>query len=282
MIWIDNIFNLREEKIDLENLSPFFLNNNIIKYDEEHSQKKNIVDPIYNDNDKDTFVISKQVHKCFAKESSTKTIEKVEKDMDISIIHKMHDQLFWSIIFALHEENDFNEKYNEKNFEINEKEKISQYIHKTKCINLKTKITKTDISKMACQIISEKRMEWDHVFALTSYYNTDIYIFDNDTNTYIQYLCDTPLKKIVLNKYTKNKNIYFENKYTENDLDKLTITNFKLERFNKPLKGISYYKSKDLDDICIILNIKPEEKTTKPKIYEIISLHCVWRNLLKN
>ena len=40
MIWIDNIFNLREEKIDLENLCPFFLNYSIIKNDEEHSQKK--------------------------------------------------------------------------------------------------------------------------------------------------------------------------------------------------------------------------------------------------
>ena len=286
MIWIDNIFNLREENINLESLSPFFLNDNTIKYDQENSQKKKIIDHNYNDNDKDTFVISKYKYET-STSTPTPTNNTIKKDentnnMNIYPIHKMHDQLFWSITFALHEEKEFAERYNTKNFEINEKEKISQYIHKTKCINLKTKITKTDISKMACEIISEKKIEWDHVFALASYYNTDIYIFDSYTNKYVQYQCDKPLNKKILNKYTKNKKIYFEKKYTVNDLDKLTIVNFKLEKFNKPLKGISYYKSKDLDDICVILDIKLEKKTTKPKIYEIISLHCVWKNLLKN
>jgi hypothetical protein len=196
------------------------------------------------------------------------------------MINTMHDQLFWVLIFSINNENEFLNSFEEKNFESNEKEKISQFIHKTKCTNLKGKIPKTEISKMAFQLISEKKIEWDHLFALSSYYNLNIFVCDLNTKTYTQYLCETSTNIVLLYKTEKNKKTYYQ-KGNINDLDTLISQNLKLEKFNKPLKGISYYKVKDLEDISIMLNINTENKISKPQLYEKISLHCVWKNLIK-
>jgi hypothetical protein len=47
---------------------------------------------------------------------------------------------------------------------------------------------------------------------------------------------------------------------------------FHWENIDKPLRCISYYKVKDLLDICILLKIKEEDysKLNKPELYELI------------
>jgi len=65
----------------------------------------------------------------------------------------------------------------------------------------------------------------------------------------------------------------YEIEPTKQDIEKYQSTEyFNWENIDKPLRCISYYKVKDLLDICVQLKMKEEDynKLTKPEVYELI------------
>jgi hypothetical protein len=64
----------------------------------------------------------------------------------------------------------------------------------------------------------------------------------------------------------------YEVEATNEDREKYKNTFFQWECIDRPLKAISYYKVKDLTDICVLLKLTEEEylKKNKQEIYDML------------
>jgi hypothetical protein len=243
----------------------------------------------------------------YYKEENTCSYSVVNNDKNIedenkenSILHKIEHQcmkairiqdgLFWSIFIGIYGYNEYlRNKYNYGKLEVNEKQKITEYILKTGSNNLKTnyKITRSSCAELVADLTSLPRMIYSGLIGMCSYYKSDIFVVDIVKNTYIYFLyLDEEKTKdiIVLYKnplYTKkfNSNEYFVDiGLTVQSIEEIKEKYFGIEKYTKPLNGISTYLKPELEKIAekTIFQENPKlkkETYSKQELYNLILMY---------
>ena len=193
------------------------------------------------------------------------------------------DSLFWSVFIAKYGLKEFYNVDRYKNREIDEKCKILEYIKSLS--RLDVQITKTSMQEMMGELMVAKNTTLFIVNALCMYYKMDIlFVFEN---TYLEFnlnkLLTTHDGEIPIGIIYKNDT----NKYPKYAVDlyvtteKLRIirdTKLRLEKPEKPLRGISTYKIPELE--IMLYKIEPNlgetpTKQTKKELYSKIWGLCL-------
>jgi hypothetical protein len=216
-----------------------------------------------------------------------------------NLLHKIEEQcmkatgvqdgLFWSMYIAVYGYNEYlRNKYNYGKLEVNEKQKISEYLLSVGSNNIKTnyRLTRSFCGEIVADLTSLPRMVMSGLIGMSAYYKSDIYIIDIVKNTYVYFLYlgeDTPSKDtIVLYKnplHTKkfNSNEYFVDiGLTIQTLDEIHENYVGIEHYQKPLKGISTYLKTDLEEIAgktVFKEQKPVDSLSKQELYNTIWMH---------
>ena len=232
------------------------------------------------------------------KEKCTEEKEK-EEVPKIDILHKIEQQclkatrvqdgLFWSIYIAKYGYSEYlRNKYNYGKLEVNEKQKITEYLLSIGSNRIKTnyKVTRSFCGEIVADLTSLPRMVMSGLIAMSAFYKCDIYIVDIIKNTYVYFLYlgeDTPLKDtIVLYKnplHTKkfNSNEYFVDiGLTIQSIDEIRENYVGMEHFDKPLKGISTYLKPDLEKMAektVFREKKCIDTHSKQELYNILLMH---------
>lgn len=193
------------------------------------------------------------------------------------------DTLFWSVFIAHYGLKEFYNVDRYKNREIQEKVNIINYIRPLSKTEIK--ITKTSVQEMMGELMVAKNTTLFIVNALCMYYKMDIlFVFEN---TYLEFnlnkLLTTHDGEIPIGIIYKNDT----NKYPKYAVDlyvtteKLRIirdTKLRLEKPEKPLRGISTYKIPELE--IMLYKIEPNlgetpTKQTKKELYSKIWGLCL-------
>ena len=253
------------------NLSDFMLNNSLLN-------NKDLFFTLNNDNKNDA---KKHVKNDTKKHVKNDIIH--NNNYFISLKKNNEDSLFWCFykIYELENnkyiESNINNKFLiEKNFKISSIDSI-----KNNAILKKYKISKSTIEN---DLLNEKYISYDtfnilcNVYCLNIFYvknriyskiNKEIVIEENENNEnnvedvkiYILYDIGTGLK------------ITLTNQYNSENYKNMINNLIEVENINKPLKNISYYKLKDLQDFSNKLNIpinNDTKKKTKKELYDSI------------
>ena len=195
---------------------------------------------------------------------------------------KKDDTLFWSVFIAHYGLKEFYIVDRYKNREIEEKEKIVNYLKTLSKTEIH--ITKCSIQEMMGELMVSKNTTLFIVNALCMYYKmTFLFVYDN---TYLEF----DLKKILTN-YDKDipigiiyKNGTGNTKFsvdlyvTQDKVKDIIDTKVKLVKYDVPLKGISTYKNIDLE--IMLDRLQPNlgernKKLTKKEMYEQIWRLCL-------
>lgn len=206
-------------------------------------------------------------------------VSNVQKINMLEFIPKHDDTLFWCI-FILHfgkvEYELINTKY--KNFEINEKMKMVEYLKSNKNVLKKRKISKVETQEIMGKMMSSNITDLQCLHGLCAYYNIHVIIANRHNKTYISYDYSENDNKIynkiivvhrstALLSTTKCKYFIYSNDEVSNIIDNYV----KFESFNKPFNGISMYKLVDLEIIRKKLGLE-ENKNKKSEIYKQINV----------
>ena len=263
----DTIFNLLEKEIEKE----------------EPMQKEN-----FN-------VLEKEKPKQIEKEEEEEPMQKEKEDTIFSRLEKecvftknVQDGLFWSIYILQYGYNEYDRnKYNYGKIEVQEKEKIAEYLHTTgsQKISKQTnyKITRGFCCEIESDLITKPKMTFSALIGMCAYYKCTILIVDLTKNIYYSFSCEDENK--TLETYILYKNPLYTGKYKSNeyfiDIDhklysllEIKERFLKIDNFLKPMKSITSYKKIELE--CIVSKItkeKTNEKMDKPQLYEKILMH---------
>ena len=188
------------------------------------------------------------------------------------------DSLFWCIYIHVYGYSDYlqiGHRYG--NSELNEKQKIIEFIKKNP---KKIKDTKFKVSKGLTEEIISEFMVMNNkttllgLIALSVYYNISFFIVNKNKNIYLKYEPNdyTGLPCII---YKTNNKYVSEMETTAEIVNNIKDTMLCLETINKPLKSISNYKSNELSEIALKLNIELPEKIKKNEVFQKISEYCI-------
>jgi hypothetical protein len=193
----------------------------------------------------------------------------------VLFIPKEQDTLFWCYYIILNGEGTY-EILNVKNSLIAKQLKIN-YVSKIRENKSVIKTYKFDtITSMESNLANDNNISIKTVMSLCAIDKINVIFVSR--STYFELLMnDTgPIYIIrevdVHSKY--NKKYGFEIA-SNNSLENIRATLYKIDNLDKPIKSLSYYKVKDLTDICVKLGIdinKPEtgKHMTKNELYETI------------
>ena len=226
--------------------------------------------------------------KCAEEEKEVPKIDILDKiEQQCLKATKVQDGLFWSIYIAKYGYSEYlRNKYNYGKLEVNEKQKITEYLLSIGSNRIKSnyKITRSFCGEIVADLTSLPRMVMSGLIAMSAYYKSDIYIVDIIKNTYVYFLYlgdDTPLKDtIVLYKnplYTKkfHSNEYFVDiGFTIQSLDEIRENYVGMEHYQKPLKGISTYLKPDLEKMVektVFRDNKSMDTYSKQELYNILT-----------
>ena len=206
---------------------------------------------------------------------------------------KQDNTLFWSVFVGIYGYTDYlniGNKYN--NAELEEKQTIMETLQKQpgKLKECNFRVTNQMIQELFSELMVCKRDQLFSLLAFTVYYDKTIYVvFEN--NTYLRF---SPYKD-VLAKPSANtaivlycrvgtrNNIYsLEQDVTDALIDKIHTTKLCLEHYTKPLRGISSYKTDELEIIAKKLGLEIDKKWKKQELYEKIAAICSLEQVLKN
>ena len=105
-------------------------------------------------------------------------------------------------------------------------------------------------------------------------------LVDTQKKTHIIIAPPQFVKTCVIHK-NNNMNGFIKYRLLMNNVDKyiddITSNYFCLESYSKPLRTISYYKKKDLDEIAKYFGLTFDAKTKKEDVYNRISEYIVWK-----
>ena len=199
---------------------------------------------------------------------------------------RVQDGLFWSIYIAKYGYSEYlRNKYNYGKLEINEKQKISEYVLSIGANRIKSnyKVTRSLCGEIVADLTSLPRMVMSGLIAMSAYYKCDIYIVDIIKNTYVYFLYlgdDIPLKDtIVLYKNPLHTKKVHSNEYfvdiglTIQSLDEIRENYVGMEHYQKHLKGISTYLKPDLENIAektVFRDNKTIDTYSKQELYNRI------------
>jgi hypothetical protein len=200
----------------------------------------------------------------------------------------VQDGLFWSIYILQYGYNEYDRnKYNYGKIEVQEKEKIAEYLHTngSQKISKQTnyKITRGFCCEIESDLITKPKMTFSALIGMCAYYKCNIFIVDLTKNIYYSFSCEDDNK--TLETYVLYKNPLYTGKYKSNeyfiDIDhklysllEIKERFFKIENFQKPMKSITSYKKIELEYIATKISIvNDKEKMDKTQLYEKILLH---------
>lgn len=198
---------------------------------------------------------------------------------------KQDDTLFWSVFIAHYGLKEFFIVDRYKNREIEEKEKIVNYLKTLSKPEIH--ITKCSIQEMMGELMVAKNTTLFIVNALCMYYKMSfLFVYDN---TYLEF----DLKKLLTNYdneipigiiYKNGSGTTKYNKFsvdlnvTKEKIQNILDTKVLLVKYDRPLRGISTYKNMDLE--IILHKLQPNlgeknKKITKKDMYEQIWRLCL-------
>ena len=209
----------------------------------------------------------------------------VNNNYFISFKSKTEDSLFWCFykIYQLQNnnnyiENNINNKFlTEKNFKISSINNI-----KNNSILKKYKMSKATIEN---DLLNEKKISYDTFNILCNVYCLNIFYVKNriyskiNKELDISYDCENEEKEdnvkiYILYDNEKEIKITLNNQYNSENYKHMIKNLIEVDNINKPLKNISYYKLKDLQDFSNKLNISisnDTKKKTKKELYDNIN-----------
>jgi len=202
------------------------------------------------------------------------------------IAKNVQDGLFWSMYIAHYGYTEYNRnKYNYGKIEVQEKEKIAEYLHtNSKQKQTNYKLTRGFCCEIESDLITKPKMSFSGLIGMCATYSCNIVIVDLTKKLYYLFASnqsqDDKEKTYILYKnplYTKR---YKSNEYFV-DIDHkiyswLEIQKhfFKIENYQKPMKAITNYKKTELEYIINIFGLVDiGEKEDKHQLYEKIMLY---------
>lgn len=224
---------------------------------------------------------------------------KNEQDIKIKTENKMknkkyfikpknyEDNLFWCSYIAVYGY----EKYQSRNanIEMEEKQKIIEYVKRntSEIKNINHKLTKICIQELLSDLMTNKKLEINHLCLLNVFYKKNIIIYVENEDTTLQE-DNKGLYFEIYNETTKTKNDYIlikknsKNEYslflysneTETEIKNIKENMFLVNDFQNPLKAISSYKISELYEISLKVGMKLKEKTKKNELYIEIKNYC--------
>ena len=220
------------------------------------------------------------------KEEISNNKEEKEANKDCFFYPKRLNSLFWCIYIAIHGSSDYEiigNKYLNK--EIEEKSKIYEFFKKTplKMKESNHKVTKVMIQEILSELMVQNKSSLLPMIAMAIYYNKIIFITKNNS-----YMCfsknneesfseDTLQNYIIVN-YKNTDEYGIDLEITQDKITNILNNMYQLEGIDKPLKGVSTYKSYELDDIAKKLGIFNNRTIAmnKNELYKELCNHCSW------
>lgn len=251
------------------NLSDYMLNNTLLNdknlfYSSNKNYEKNNVN-------------SKNKNKDY---SNNRINNKSVINKDYYVAKNDEDKLFWCFykIYDLNNNNYVESNINnrfltEKNFKISSINKI-----KNDNILKKLKISKTTIEN---DLLNEKKISFDTFVVLCNVYELNIFYVKDKIYSKININLDIDqddkdeenIKYYILYDNKDQLKITFNNQYNSDNYNNIIKSLIEVDNINKPLKNISYYKLKDLQDFSVKLNLpisNDNKKKTKKELYDSI------------
>ena len=232
------------------------LNNNNILYILNNSLYKNI------QNKKNTRELE---------ETTKKTVKKQNTELFFYPSPKHTNSLFWCW-YIFH--NGLTNYYANINniFQTEQIEKIS-YIDVIRKHKNRLKEIKIKRSAIENNIVHELNTSFNSILALTTLFNYN-FIFFSD-KLYFERIINGKFKTCIIKKNKENYGIWCSDK--DCDIYKIKKGKFQVSSFKKPLKNITHYKKKELEDIFnqLSLSINSNKKITKKMLYAAIQEYII-------
>jgi len=202
-------------------------------------------------------------------------INKINENKPILFIPKEQDTLFWCYYIILNGEGSY-EMLNVKNPLIAKQIKID-YVSKIRENKQILKTYKFDsITSIESNLANDNNINIKTVMSLCVIHKINLIFISR--NTYFELLMNDTEPIYII------RELEFQSKYNKkygfeiannNLLDSIRATLYKIDNLDKPIKALSYYKVKDLTDICEKLSIditdsETGKNKTKNELYESI------------
>ena len=263
-----------------------FLNNN-------NEQKEVEKEEVEKDTQK-----KEEVEKEVEEEKETNIINRLEKECIFT--KNVQDGLFWSMYILQYGYTEYDRnKYNYGKIEVQEKEKIAEYLHNrgSSKISKETnyKLTRGFCCEIESDLITKPKMSFSGLIGMCAYYKCNIIVVDLTKKIYYSFSTMNTTEEEEEEKvetYILYKNPLYTGKYKSNEyfididhkiysLSEINEHFFRIENFQKPMKSITNYKKIELE--CILTKMlqkefdnDSKEKMDKIQLYEKILLHvCV-------
>ena len=195
------------------------------------------------------------------------------------------DTLFWSIFYSV-DPKEYETIYNRfSNRELEEKQKIMEFFKKnSKALKSSNyKVTNGMIQEILSELMLDtKKTSFIGLIALSIYYKKQIFLIDPTKKTYLKFFA-------IDQEYVSSDNIYIYKNVEARQKGKYRLymkpfidTNdlFLLEHYNKSLRGLSSYKTDELDKIATSLGISTIDsvgkKLKKGELYEKLVEYSVF------
>jgi hypothetical protein len=205
-----------------------------------------------------------------------------------AFVPKQSDTLFWCIYYEIYGENDYLQiGHRYSNRETSEKQKIVEYFrsHNTKLLkNSNQKITNGQVQEIMSEFMCiQDKTSMLGFIALVIYYKRTIYLIHGEKNIFIKVEeSDSVDDDPIILEYAVTNNDRQKTKYKwcmisdkPQFIDEIRRTKHEFHQYNKPLQGLSSYKTDELREISFKMNIDCVGKK-KNELYQKINEYCVW------
>ena len=219
-------------------------------------------------------------------EPSTKPL--VEKPVTTKPVHRfktnLKDSIFWCIYVAVNGETIYQTQIqkgvNMVNFMMNEKKTMSDHFNKNPALlkNSNQKITLAKINEIKCNLMTKSYMDTVESFIPCSiYYGKPIYVVFEEINSYMKFVD----KNYISDDEQDDPNVIilyanggrFTLEPNRKDLNKIQSKMFYIQHYEKPLSGVSNYKTEELKEIYKMV-FTEDVTMKKPEYYEKIVVKC--------
>ena len=196
----------------------------------------------------------------------------------------LKDSIFWCIYVAVNGETIYQTQIqkgvNMVNFMMNEKKTMSDHFNKNPALlkNSNQKITLAKINEIKCNLMTKSYMDTVESFIPCSiYYGKPIYVVFEEINSYMKFVD----KNYISDDEQDDPNVIilyanggrFTLEPNRKDLNKIQSEMFYIQHYEKPLSGVSNYKTEELKEIYKMV-FTEDVTMKKPEYYEKIVVKC--------
>jgi hypothetical protein len=221
-------------------------------------------------------------------ELTEKPLTKPLVELSAKPVHRfktnLKDSIFWCIYVAINGETVYQTQIqkgvNMVNFMMNEKKTMSDHFNKNPALlkNSNQKITLAKINEIKCNLMTKSYMDTVESFIPCSiYYGKPIYVVFEEINSYMKFVD----KNYISDDEQDDPNVIilyanggrFTLEPNRKDLIKIKSKMFYIQHYEKPLSGVSNYKTEELKEIYKMV-FTEDVTMKKPEYYEKIVVKC--------